>query len=134
MRRENVIQRKEREFMESLPYRATVLLRPHTIPACRDEYFAITGSTSREFETGGELQLMERFFAREADAVQWCNVMAEAEPQATGAWFVAVCAGGRVLRVAREAGAFSSAPAGIGRGQRVISDELEGALFPCGSA
>jgi hypothetical protein len=76
--------------MEPLPYRATIFLRPIGLHC-------------------GQLELMERSFAKEADAVFWCRVMTEAEPQATGVWFVARSKGGRLLEMTREQG-FSAVP------------------------
>lgn len=69
--------------MDALPYRATIFLRPVGLHC-------------------GQIDLMERSFAREADAVFWCKVMSEAEPHATGVWLVAESKGGRMLTVTRE--------------------------------
>jgi hypothetical protein len=69
--------------MDSLPYRATVFLRPRGLHC-------------------GRIELMERNFAQEADAAVWCRVMSEAEPLATGVWMIAESRGGRMLAVTRE--------------------------------
>ena len=55
------------------------------------------------------LDLMERSFARESDALLWCNVMSEAEPQATGLWYVAMSRGGRSMSITRNSELFESA-------------------------
>jgi hypothetical protein len=78
--------------MEALPYRATVFLRPG-------------GSRSAEDDGPMELmELMERRFARERDAVEWCRVMTEAQRGATGIWLVARSTAGRSLELMRENG------------------------------
>lgn len=69
--------------MDSLPYRATIFMRPVGLHC-------------------GQIDMMERSFAREADAVFWCKVRSEAEPNATGAWIVSECRGGRMLTIVRE--------------------------------
>ncbi len=71
--------------MDSLPYRATIFMRPVGLHC-------------------GQLEMMERNFAQESDAVFWCKVMSEADSRATGVWLVAVSKGGRVLSVTREEG------------------------------
>jgi hypothetical protein len=75
--------------MEALPYRATVFLRP---------------GGSRSTEDDGPMELMERRFARERDAVEWCRVMTEAQRGATGIWLVARSTAGRSLELMRENG------------------------------
>jgi hypothetical protein len=78
--------------MEALPYRATVFLRPG-------------GPRGTEEDDGdGPAELIERRFARERDAVEWCRVMTEAQPGATGIWLVARLARGRSLELTRENG------------------------------
>lgn len=69
--------------MDSLPYRATIFMRPVGLHC-------------------GQIDMMERSFAREADAVFWCKVRSEAEPNATGVWIVSECRGGRMLTITRE--------------------------------
>lgn len=69
--------------MDSLPYRATIFMRPVGLPC-------------------GRIDMMERSFAKEADAVFWCKVRTEAEPNATGVWTVSECRGGRMLTIIRE--------------------------------
>ena len=71
--------------MDSLPYRATIFLRPVGLHC-------------------GQMELMERSFAKESDAVFWCRVMCEAEAQATGVWMVARSKGGRMLELTCEQG------------------------------
>jgi len=71
--------------MDSLPYRATIFLRPVGLHC-------------------GQMELMERSFAKESDAVFWCRVMCEAEAQATGVWMVARSKGGRMLELTSEQG------------------------------
>jgi hypothetical protein len=75
--------------MDLLPYRATIFLRPAGL-SC------------------GQLELMERSFAKENDAVFWCRVMCEADPQATGVWMVARSKGGRMLELTSEQGLASA--------------------------
>lgn len=55
------------------------------------------------------MELMERSFAKETDAVFWCRVMCEAEAQATGVWMVARNKGGRMLELTSEQGLASIA-------------------------
>jgi hypothetical protein len=76
--------------MEALPYRATVFLRPD-------------GPRGTE-EDDGPVELIERRFARERDAVEWCRVMTEAQRGATGIWLVARSMPGRSLELTRENG------------------------------
>ena len=76
--------------MEALPYRATVFLRP--------------GGSGCTAEDDVPTELMERRFARERDAVEWCRVMTEAQSGATGIWLVARSAAGRSLELTRENG------------------------------
>ena len=89
---------------ESLPYRATVFLR------CVDVRENDSGRRDTNASEPGlpvppeSVDLMERCFAKEDDAVIWCNVMSEAEPQATGVWFVALSRGGRLMTITREDG------------------------------
>ena len=78
--------------MEALPYRATVFLRP-----------GASRCTEAEAEDG-PTELMERRFARERDAVEWCRVMTEAQRGATGIWLVARSTAGRSLELLRENG------------------------------
>lgn len=68
--------------MGVLPYRATVFICGGCEP----------------------LNLIERDFARETDAVKWCRVMTEAKDFATGQWMVARKAGAREREVTRENG------------------------------
>jgi len=75
--------------MEALPYRATVFLRP---------------GGPRGTEDDGPVELMERRFARERDAIEWCRVMTEAQCGATGIWLVARSKPGRSLELTRENG------------------------------
>src|SRR4051794_3465849 len=70
--------------MITLPYRATVFLR------------AVAG--------GRPVSLIERAFAKEDDAVTWCQVMTEAQPQASGVWYVAAIESGRTMTLARQMG------------------------------
>ena len=92
-----------------MPYRATVLMRyaDHMGLPCE------------------QMELVERHFAKEADAIVWCRVMTEAEPHATGVWFVACEKAGRSLTVTRENGlsAAIETPAGV---------ELDGVLAGAG--
>lgn len=87
----------------SLQFRATVFLRPTV--------------------DGEPVTLMERHFAKEGDAVTWCRVMTEAQPQASGLWFVAAARNGRVLALAREAG-IAQAIEAIARGAAFVEPEL----------
>ena len=99
---------------ESLPYRATVFLRPMGLHC-------------------GQLELMERNFARESDAAVWCRVMTEAEPRATGAWMVAKSKGGRLLKLTREQGMESLTGRPEGRmAVAVARDELAEVLGRAG--
>jgi hypothetical protein len=75
--------------MEALPYRATVFLRP---------------GGPRRTEDDGPVELMERRFARERDAIDWCRVMTEAQGGSTGIWLVARSKPGRSLELTRENG------------------------------
>ena len=75
--------------MDSLPYRATIFLRPVGLHC-------------------GPMELMERSFAKENDAVFWCRVMCEAEAQATGVWMVVRSKGGRMLELTSEQGLASA--------------------------
>ena len=75
--------------MEALPYRATVFLRP---------------DGPQSTEDGPPVELMERRFARERDAIDWCRVMTEAQCGATGIWLVARSKPGRSLELTRENG------------------------------
>ena len=69
--------------MTTLPFRATVFLR------------AVAGRP---------VSLIERAFAKEDDAVTWCQVMTEAQPQASGVWYVAFIESGRTMTLARQRG------------------------------
>ena len=99
--------------LESLPYRATIFLRPVGL-----HY--------------GQLELMERNFAKEADATVWCRVMTEAEPRATGAWMVAKSNGGRVLKLTHEQGLESVTGRAEGRLAVPAGDELADVLGRAG--
>ncbi len=68
-----------------LPYRATVFLD------CG------SGESLR-------LEMMERHFQKEADAIAWCKTMTVAQTEATGSWMVASSKGGRSLIITRAAG------------------------------
>jgi hypothetical protein len=78
--------------MEALPYRATVFLRP---------------DRPRRTEDDGPVELIERRFARERDAIDWCRVMTEAKRGSTGIWLVARSLPGRSLELTRENGVLS---------------------------
>src|SRR3954452_6664431 len=91
--------------MDVLPYRATIFLRPVGLHC-------------------GQMELMERSFAKEADAVFWCRVMCEAESQATGVWMVARSKGGRMLELTREQGLSSAV------GQTAVNQLIAGELGP----
>src|SRR4051812_8918682 len=75
--------------MEALPYRATVFLRP---------------DGPQSTEDGPPVELMERRFARERDAIDWCRVMTEAKCGSIGIWLVARSKPGRSLELTRENG------------------------------
>jgi hypothetical protein len=94
--------------MDSLPFRATIFMRPVGLHC-------------------GQLELMERHFAQEADAVFWCKVMTEAEPHATGAWMVARSRGGRRLEMTHEQGL-----GGLAGLPQPVDDHLAGVLAGAG--
>jgi len=71
--------------MDRVPYRATVFLR------------------SRDAQIG-QMEMIEREFAREGDAAVWCRIMAQAKEGATGAWIVARVQPGRSLTIVRASG------------------------------
>lgn len=54
------------------------------------------------------MELMERMFADEADAVSWCRVMTAAKHESTGVWMVAKAKPGRTWSVACEQGISSN--------------------------
>lgn len=121
--------------MGSLPYRAMVFLRQGPMRAMH----IADGPDDIERQRGQDgaipLDLMERCFAREADAVQWCSVMSEAEPQATGAWFVTASRGGRMMRITREAGLSSTiGVAAVGSSAEALGDVLAAAGMPASPA
>ena len=68
-----------------LPYRATVFLEA-------------------EDGEGRRLEMIERHFKKEADAVSWCKTMTIAQIRSNGAWMVASSNGGRSLTITRAAG------------------------------
>ncbi len=68
-----------------LPYRATVFLEA-------------------EEGEGRRLEMIERHFQKEADAVTWCKTMTIAQARSNGAWMVASSAGGRSLTITRAVG------------------------------
>ncbi len=111
-------------MQNTLPYRATIFLKSGATPEVGQ--LMRSSCESSHYEPIEALELMERSFAKEADAVVWCNVMTEAEPLATGVWFVAKSLGGRMLVVTRETGL---APTGAMLGAR---DELGGVLAEAG--
>ena len=76
--------------MEALPYMATVFLR--------------LGGPRRTEGDDGPVELIERRFARERDAIDWCRVMTEGQCGATGIWLVARSKPGRSLELTRENG------------------------------
>ena len=90
--------------MESLPYRATVFLRPAGLDC---EPFG--GPFGCRIDGLGSMELMERMFATEADAVRWCRVMTEGRSEAAGIWMVARSKGGRMLELRREHGLMAAA-------------------------
>ena len=109
----HVVEQERSGVMDTLPYRATVFLRPAE-PPC------------------GQIELMERLFAGEADAVCWCRVMIQADPRATGAWMVVKARRGRVLELARESGLLAAghAPGAIDPApEPATADVLDGVLL-----
>jgi hypothetical protein len=66
--------------MDTLSFRATVFLQTGESPA-------------------GRIEMLERYFLRQADATTWCQVMTQAMSGACGSWMVARTLGGRVMEL-----------------------------------